>query len=79
MKITVGIPDALLREAKLYAARHNLSLRETSERGLRAALSEELSGAQPFRLKTNTTKGEGLICDPHWSVVRSIVYEGHGG
>ena len=79
MKITVDIPDALLREAKRYAVRHNLSLREVFECGLRATLSEELSGAQPFRLKTITTKGEGLICDPHWSVVRSIVYEGHGG
>lgn len=32
-----------------------------------------------FRLKTITTKGEGLVCDRGWSTIRSLIYEGHGG
>jgi hypothetical protein len=80
VKTTVEIPDPLLRQAKAYAARHGIPMRALIERGLRAALhgGKPASGGR-FRLKTVTTKGEGLAGDSDWSAIRSLIYEGHGG
>ncbi len=41
-------------------------MREVMERGGR------------FRLKTVTTKGEGLVSDGDWPAIRSLIYQGHG-
>jgi hypothetical protein len=79
MKTTVEIPDALLREAKEYAARQGVPMREIIETGLRLVLERKPSSRRRFRLKTITTKGEGLICDGDWSTIRSLIYEGYGG
>lgn len=79
MKTTVEISDDLLRQAKEYAARHGIPLREVLELGLQLALRAKRPASRPFRLKTITTKGEGLICEGDWSVIRSLIYEGHGG
>jgi hypothetical protein len=78
VKTTVEIPDALFREAKRYAARHGIPLREVLERGLRRVLEGAPAGRQRFRLKTVTTKGEGLACGSDWSVISSLIYEGYG-
>ena len=78
MKTTVEIPDALFREAKEYAARQGIPMREVFERGLRTVVERSTAGRN-FRLKTVTTKGEGLICDGDWNSIRSFIYEGHGG
>jgi hypothetical protein len=78
VKTTVEIPDALFREAKAYAAREGIPVREVFERGLRLVTE----GGQPrrrFRLRTVTTKGEGLVCDGDWHTIRSMIYEGQGG
>jgi hypothetical protein len=79
MKTTVELPDALFREAKAFAARHGIPVREVLERGLRMVLEGQPAGRQRFRLKTVTTQGEGLACETDWSVIRSLIYEGHGG
>ena len=79
MKTTVEITDDLLRQAKEYAARHGIPLREVLEFGLQLALRAKRPARRSFRLKTVTTKGEGLLCDEDWSVIRSLIYEGHGG
>jgi hypothetical protein len=79
MKTTVEIPDRLLREAKAYAASHGITLREVLETSLRALLEGHSTRSGRFRLKTITTKGEGLVCDSDWNTIRSIIYEGHGG
>lgn len=79
MKTTVELPDALYREAKEYAARQGIPMRELMERGLRAVLSESRLPTRRFRLKTVTTKGEGLVSDGDWAAIRSLIYEGHGG
>ena len=78
VKTTVEIPDRLFRETKEYAARHHMPMREVIELGLRMVL-ERPPNRKRFRLKTITTKGEGLACDPGWSTIRSLIYEGHGG
>lgn len=79
MKTTVELPDALFREAKEYAARQGIPMREMMERGLRAVLKESPTAGRRFRLKTVTTKGEGLVSDADWAAIRSLIYEGHGG
>jgi hypothetical protein len=79
MKTTVEIPDALFRQAKAYAAGHGISLREVFETGLRVVLEGQRPAGRRFRLKTITTKGEGLVCDADWNTIRSLIYEGHGG
>lgn len=76
MKTTVEIPDRLFRQAKEYAARHGMPLREVFERGLSMLMDGPAPGK--FRLKTITTKGEGAISDD-WATIRSVIYEGHGG
>ena len=78
MKTTVVLSDDLLRQAKEYAARHGIPLREVIEFGLQLALQAKKPSRRPFRLKTVTTKGEGLICDGDWSTIRSLIYDGHG-
>ena len=79
MKTTVEVPDLLFREAKAYAARHGLALREVFERGLQLALQEQARPARRFRLKAVTTKGDGLQCEGDWGTIRSLIYEGRGG
>jgi hypothetical protein len=79
MKTTVEISDDLLKQAKEYAARMGIPMREVLELGLQIALQSRKPSQRPFRLKTITTKGKGLACDEDWSVIRSFIYEGHGG
>jgi len=79
MKTTVEIPDTLLRDAKEYAARQGIPLRQVVERGLQMVLKGSPPPGRRFRLGTVTTKGEGLACDDDWNTIRSLIYEGHGG
>jgi hypothetical protein len=79
VKTTVEISDALLRDAKKYAVRQGITLRAVIERGLRMAIEGEPKSRGRFRLRTITTKGEGLVIDGDWSKIRSMIYEGHGG
>ena len=72
------IADSLFRDAKQYAARHGIPLREVFERGLQMMMKGPQSRRR-FRLKTITTKGDGLAADGEWSNIRSMIYKGHGG
>ena len=78
MKTTVEVPDGLFREAKAYAARHGLPVGEVFEMGLRMVLDGCPPGRR-FRLKTITTKGQGMACDADWNSIRAMIYEGYGG
>jgi hypothetical protein len=75
MKTTVEIPDVLFKEAKRYAAEHDLTFREVVETGLRRVLHEK---QKPFRLKRIPFKGTGMVKDFTWDEIRDILYEGHG-
>jgi hypothetical protein len=79
MKTTVDISDNLLKEAKEYAARMGIPMRQVIELGLQLALRSKKPSRRQFRLKTITTQGKGLACDEDWSIIRSFIYEGHGG
>jgi len=78
MKTTVELSDALLRQAKEYAARHGISMRQVFEQGLRAVVQRSPRSGRNFRMKSITTKGEGLVCGEDWGTIRSLIYEGHG-
>ena len=78
MKTTVEIPDALLREAKNYAARRGMTLKEVLETGLRQVL-ESKRPARPFKLKRRTFKGRGSPMEGDWPRIRELIYEGRGG
>jgi hypothetical protein len=69
----------LLRDVKQFAARQGVPMRVIVECGLRLAISGDPLPGKPFRLKTITTKGEGLVCEDNWQTIRSLAYEGHGG
>ncbi len=79
MKTTVEITDSLFRDAKQYAARHGIPMREVFERGLQMMMKGAPPSRRRFRLKTVTTKGDGLAVDGDWNNVRSMIYKGHGG
>lgn len=77
MKTTVEISDALLAEAKAFAARERTTLRELIERGLRDQLRER-RGARPFHLRDGSVDGNGLrpaFREGGWSRIRSAIYE----
>jgi hypothetical protein len=78
VKTTIDLPDNLLREAKQYAAREGIPLRAVFERGLEAVLRGSPQRRR-FRLKTITTKGQGITAQGDWAGIRSLIYEGHGG
>lgn len=78
MKTTVEIPDDLLREAKEYAARHGIPLREVVTRGIRSVVKGSSRPAK-FKLKTITTGGSGMAGDFDWATIRARIYEGQGG
>ena len=79
MKTTVELPDPLMREAKAFAAERGIPLREVFQQGLEAVLRNQAGAEKPFRLKTITTKGEGLQVKGGWDEIRSMIYEGRGG
>ena len=78
MKTTVELPDELLREAKSYAAKRGVPLREVFETGLRQVLHPAKRPSR-FQLKTITVKGEGLQIEGGWQAIRSAIYRGQGG
>ena len=79
MKTTVEIPDALFREAKRYAAAHDLTFREVVETGLRRVVAERARPSKPFKLKDGSVKGAGMLKDFTWEEIRAMSYEGRGG
>ena len=78
MKTTIELPDELLREAKSYAARQGVPLREVFEAGLRQVLHPSKRTSR-FQLKTITVQGEGLQIEGGWPAIRSEIYRGQGG
>jgi hypothetical protein len=78
VKITVELPDALLRSVKRYSAAHGMTTREVFEAGLRHVLASEPARSKPFRLKRCAFMGRGLAPQQSWADLRAKIYEGHG-
>jgi hypothetical protein len=79
VRVTVEISEALLRQAKEFAERNGIPLRQVIEHGLETVLRGSRPPAWRFRMKSVAAKGEGLVCEDDWGKVRSLIYEGHGG
>ena len=80
MKTTVEISDALFKEAKRYAAKHDLTFRQVVEIGLRETISSAAKPKKPFKLKDGSFKGgHGMVKDYTWDEIRDMIYEGRGG
>ena len=80
MKTTLDISDALLREARKLAVRHETTLRALVEEGLRKVLAEKKREPR-FRLRKASFKGRGLrpeLRDVGWERIRDLAYEGRG-
>ncbi len=78
MKTTLDISEETLRQVKSIAAREGLPMREVFERGMRAYVAGAVP-SKPFRLRTITTKGQGLVKPHDWQEIRELIYEGQGG
>ena len=79
VKTTVELPDSLMRDAKAFAAKRGIPLREVFQQGLEAVLRNGSAPSKPYRMKTITTDGEGLQVQGGWDEIRSMIYEGRGG
>lgn len=49
------------------------------DRKVEPGVPDSQSESHPFRLKTITTSGEGLVCEADWDTIRAAIYDGHGG
>ena len=81
MKTTVEISDALLQEAKKFAASEGVTLRALIERGLHGIISQPKS-SKPFKLRDVSFGGNGLqeeFQDMSWDHLREAIYQGRGG
>ena len=81
MKTTLDISDALLKRAKVIAARDGITLRSLVERGLQSVLTEK-EFAKPYKLRDGSVKGQGLhpeLAQADWPLLRDAIYEGRGG
>jgi len=78
VKTTLDISKETLRQVKSLAAREGVPMREVFERGMRAYVAGT-TPSKPFRLRTITTKGQGLVKPRDWAEIRELIYEGQGG
>jgi hypothetical protein len=80
MKITIDIPDSLLREIRKLAQRESVPLPALVERGLYRILAESKQGT-PFKLRRASFKGRGLqaaVRGASWHKIRALAYGDHG-
>lgn len=61
MKATVDIADAVLREAKLIAAREGVTLRSLVEEGLRRVVEDRETQTTGFELRDRRFHGDGGV------------------
>ena len=80
MKTTIGISDALLREARDLATREGVTMRSLMEQGLHRVLADAKQHI-PFKLRRATFKGRGLQPEfrgATWESIRDAAYEDRG-
>ncbi len=81
MKTTIDIADAVLEDARRFAAEEGTTLRALVEEGLRVAMERRRARA-PFRLREASFHGEGLQPEfqgADWESIRRAAYVGRGG
>jgi hypothetical protein len=75
MKTTVEISDALFKEAKRYAAKHDLTFRQVVEIGLRETVLSTGKPKKPFKLKDGSVGGDGMLKDFTWDEIMELSYD----
>jgi hypothetical protein len=81
MKVTIDIPDALLREARKFAAREGTTLSALIERALLRVVAQPKPSKKPFKMRDGSVGGNGLrpeLRDAPWSVIRALAYTDSG-
>lgn len=79
MKMTINLPDELVRAAQELARRDGTTLRELVETGLRAVIKQRSTDAQ-FVLADASVDGRGLQPDlrgASWEQIRNAIYDLH--
>jgi hypothetical protein len=74
VKTTVEISDALFKEAKRYAAKHDLTFRQVIEIGLRQTISPA-KPKKPFKLRDASVGGDGMLKDFTWDETMELSYD----
>ena len=77
MKLKVEIPASLLKEAKAYARRRGIPLRQVLQEGMRLALDREPLGRRLFRLR-DASRNLGPMLVESWPEIRRAIYSGRG-
>jgi hypothetical protein len=81
MKTTVHIPDALLKEAQLIAAKEKTTLKALIAEGLKEVVQQRKT-RKPFKLKDMSYPPAHLVKEKvepkSWDEIRAIIYEGRG-
>lgn len=74
MKLTLDLPEPLLKEATALAARDGITLTELIESSLRQAI-EQRSSQPPFHLPDASWGQGGLLAGYDWSRIREKIYK----
>jgi hypothetical protein len=80
MKISVDIPDGLLKEVRKLAAQEHTTLKTLVEEGLRR-VTDEQRRTKPFKLRKVSFRGKGLqprMASASWPQIRDTTYEWRG-
>ncbi|MBI3711053.1 MAG: DUF2191 domain-containing protein [Proteobacteria bacterium] len=80
MKVTIHIPESLLRQARRLVVREGITLTALVERCLHQVGTEKVK-SETFRLRKATFRGKGLqpdICGVTGEHLRDLAYKGRG-
>jgi hypothetical protein len=81
MKITIDIPETLLRSARKIAVREGTTVRALVEQGLRRMI-EHSNRRRTFHLRKVSFRGRGLrpeLRNVSWKQLRALAYGSRGG
>ena len=81
MRITLDLPDPLLRRAQQVARQRKVTFRALMAEALRRSLREQSSQPPPFKLPDRSFRGDGLVTglsETDRERIRDLAYEGRG-
>jgi hypothetical protein len=82
MRITIEIPDDLLKDVERIASNQGLTIEELAVAALQQAVAAEDAGRHPFRRDKRPFGGRGLqagLLAADWNAIRRLSYGRRGG